>query len=133
VGASGGPGKVGEHARGGLLSGVVGAQQVGHRGVLGPSGVGQRRSSPAVGGRWPGPGVEQESDRAEVSLGGGQVQRGAAVVIGGVGVAAGGQGGPQFVQVALAGRIQQPHGPGDLGFVFLAARIPLAGVLAHGQ
>ena len=49
-------------------------------------GVGQRRASPAVGGPWPGPGAEQESDCGEVALGGGQVQRGPAVVIGGVGV-----------------------------------------------
>ncbi len=101
--------------------------------MLGAPGVRQRGTSPAVGGLWPGPGAEQESDCGQVSLGGGKVQRGAAVVIGRVGVAPGGQGRPQFVQVALAGRIEQPHRPGDLGFVLLPARITLTGVLADGQ
>ena len=101
--------------------------------MLGPPGVRQRGTSPAVGGLWPGPGAEQESDCGEVSLGGGKVQRGPAVIIGRVGVAPGGQGRPQFVQVALARRIEQPHSPGDLGFVLLPARITLTGVLADGQ
>src|SRR6478736_6265308 len=38
--AGGGHGKVGEVARGGLVTAVVGAQEVGHGGVLGPPGVG---------------------------------------------------------------------------------------------
>src|SRR4029077_17026559 len=74
VGASGDQRKVGEVARGGLVTGVVGLQEVGDGGVLGSPGVGQRGTSPAVGGLWPGPGAEQESDCGEVSLGGGQVQ-----------------------------------------------------------
>src|SRR5262245_36103876 len=131
--ASGDNRKVDEGMRGGLLTGVLGLQEIGHRGVLASPGVGQRRTSPAVGGPWPGPVAEQESDCSEVSLGGGKVQPGPAVVIGSVGVGPGGESRPQFIQVALARRVQQPHSPVDLGFVLLPARITLTGLFADSQ
>src|SRR5262249_33109257 len=63
----------------------------------------------------------------ELAFGGGEVQRGAAVVVGGGRVDAGGDEGADLVEVALAGRPRQRHYVLDLGLVLLAARVAFAG------
>jgi len=87
--------------------------------------VGQRRAAPAVGRPGDGTHRQQVADHLELAFGGGQVQRGAPVVVSSVRLDPGGDERADLVEVALAGCPgERYHGLG-LGLVLLPPRVAL--------